>query len=582
MLSGFVPAALALFIADTTRDYAHDAAFVRARSAASASVFRALDTFAAAPFSLLPLGTPVFRASLASACCMAIAGAITYSLADRLYGAMFRPGWHRAVVAFIASLTATLSAPWLFEASAPAGSCIGAVLALAPALVLARPRDEDASPTVRAAGIAALVGIAATYEPLLGAAAAASAIPLAGDALLSKKAWRTRAPACIASFFIGVVPPAALFLHTRWSGAPVLASPFAHPLGEASIAGAGTAASLAKNEVGPLLGVLVAAGVALALRDKRSRALAASLTLVVAVGAVSAMLGAPAQAPRFAAPILAAFAAGAVLVGVALCRVVDFVANADIPFAKASAAMIILFELVLPVRLGDDAVTRRDARSTLATPLLETANVGSFDLGTAVVVSDARELGRMIAARENGELRSDLVIAPTFDLGSSLARDALATEPLLAGVYRDVALGGRLEEYALSELARARPLALSFDPSWDRALSRHLVPAGLATVFEAEPRGASDRIQRIEAFTPVRLRLSSEILPPGRDPERLHVAIKILRTRAIALGAGGERAVLAKALDDLRIFSPDDAIADKLTRRIVSAHGPIDIRDLSP
>jgi hypothetical protein len=137
MLSGFVPAALALFLADTTHDYAHDAAFVRVRSAASASAFRALDAFAAAPFALLPLGTPAFRASIASAFFAAIAGAMTYSIATRLYARIFRAGWHRGVVAFIASLTASLSAPWLFEASAPAGACIGGVLALAPILLLA-------------------------------------------------------------------------------------------------------------------------------------------------------------------------------------------------------------------------------------------------------------------------------------------------------------------------------------------------------------------------------------------------------------------------------------------------------------
>jgi hypothetical protein len=411
--------------------------------------------------------------------------------------------------------------------------------------------------------------------------AAAAAAPFA-QSLFSRKAWRARAPACGASFVVGVLPPVALFLHSRWSGAPVLASPFANALGEVATAGAGSAASFAKTEVGPLLGALAVVGAALSLRASRSRVLAASLTLVLVAGAIAAMLGAPAQTPRVAAPLLAALAAGGVLVGVSLCRIVDFVANANIPFAKASAAMIILFELVLPVRIGDDAVTRRDACSTLATPLLESAQLGALDPGTAVVVAEPRELLRMIAAHENGELRSDLVVAPTFDLGSRLAREALATEPLLAGVYRDVALGGRLEEFALSELARARPLALSFDPSWDRALSRHLVPAGLATVFEAEPRGASDRIQRIDAFMPLRLRLASELLPAGRDPERLHIAIKTLRTRAIALGAGGEKPVLAKALDDLRVFSPDDAVADKLTRRIVTAHGPIDVRDLTP
>ena len=104
----------------------------------------------------------------------------------------------------------------------------------------------------------------------------------------------------------------------------------------------------------------------------------------------------------------------------------------------------------------------------------------------------------------------------------------------------------------------------------------------MATVFEAEPRGASDRIQGIDAFSPLRQKLTKELLPPPRDPEKLRVAIRMLRTRAIALGSGGEKAVLSKALDDLRALSREDPIADELTRRIVVAKGPIDVRDLTP
>jgi hypothetical protein len=48
------------------------------------------------------------------------------------------------------------------------------------------------------------------------------------------------------------------------------------------------------------------------------------------------------------------------------------------------------------------------------------------------------------------------------------------------------------------------------------------------------------------------------------------------------MAACGERDVLSRALDDLRPFAPEDAVASTLVRRIVTTKGPIDVRDLAP
>jgi hypothetical protein len=40
--------------------------------------------------------------------------------------------------------------------------------------------------------------------------------------------------------------------------------------------------------------------------------------------------------------------------------------------------------------------------------------------------------------------------------------------------------------------------------------------------------------------------------------------------------------MLSRALDDLRPFAPDDAVADKLVRRTVTSKGAIDVHDLAP
>ncbi len=593
LLSGLLPIVLCASVADSGRDYAHDLALLRATGAAGTGSMRALDAVAFAPFTLMPLGTTVFRLALGSAFFVGVVGHLTYRLSRRLYDALFGERWHCVYLAFIAALSAVLSVPFVLEGSAAVGSTLGACLALAPLSLIAAADGKDRrADDLR---VALLVGLAVIYEPLVGVAAAGSVAPFFfGRARSARKTPPHRILAAL-SFGAGALPLVAALVRSEGSGLTRVTSRFAEPLGEAGFFGPTTLDAFYRAHVGLVLGGLIVAGVVVSGLRARNAAEAATLTkstspwmlvaalfAIVSAGVIAIMVGAPAHGPRFAPVVLAGFAVALIFAGAALLAIVDFVARADIPFARASASMIVLLELVLPVRQADEAFTHADARSPLASPLLAIAAYGSLSPGTVIVTHEPRALQRVLAARESGELRSDVVIAPTFDLGSRLAREALAVEPLLAGVYRDVALGGRPEEFALSELSRVRPLSIAFDPAWDRALARHLLSAGMATVFEAEPRGASDRIQGIDTFAPLRQRLTKELLPPPRDPEKLHVAVKMLRTRAIALGSGGEKAVLARALDDLRALSREDPIADELTRRIVLAKGPIDVRDLSP
>jgi len=592
LLAALIPIALCLAVSDNGRDYAHDVALLRATGAAGTGTLRALDAVAYAPFTLLPFGTTVFRLTLGSAAFAGIAGHLTYRLSRRLYDALFGQRWHCVYLAFIAAMAATLAVPFVLEGSAAAGGTLGACLALAPLSLVALAGDRGETADLR---VAMLVGLAAFYEPLVGLAAAASVAPFLFSPTKKKQKERSRAHqmSMAGAVLAGVLPLVAAIVRAQASGLPRVTSLFGEPLGGARIFKKTTLDAFYRAHVGLVLAALIAAGVVICVMRARATkpaskgersptVLVVALVMIVVVSVIAIMLGAPARGPRFAPVVLAGFAVSLVFAGAALLFIVDFVANADIPFARASATMIIVLELVLPVRQADEAFTFADARSALASPMLAIAAYGSLPTGTVIVTHEPRALTRILAARESGELRSDVVIAPTFDLGSRLAREALAVEPLLAGVYRDVALGGRPEEFALSELSRVRPLSTAFDPTWDRALTRHLLSAGMAMVFEAEPRGASDRIEGIEQFSPLRQKLTKELLPPPRDPEKLHVTVKMLRTRAIALGSSGEKAVLSKALDDLRALSREDPIADELTRRIVLAKGPIDVRDLNP
>ncbi len=185
----------------------------------------------------------------------------------------------------------------------------------------------------------------------------------------------------------------------------------------------------------------------------------------------------------------------------------------------------------------------------------------------------------MTAARITGDGPVAGLVVPTFALNSPRGRYALASEPKLTAIYRDFALGSPPEELSFSTLASSRPLALSFDPTWDPKLARHLVPSGLLTSYEPEPRGASERRRALDASAPATVELA-KLVTPTSAPELAAITARLFQSRALTLAVCNEREALARVIDDLTTFSPDDPLASALTRRLVTTKGTIDVRGL--
>jgi hypothetical protein len=287
---------------------------------------------------------------------------------------------------------------------------------------------------------------------------------------------------------------------------------------------------------------------------------------------------------------------------VAIPSPTQVVARARVPFARASAAMILVLEAALPARAAGDSSTRAEDRATGASEAWDDAACGALPAAAVVLIRDRAVERRLYAARGAGELRADLALVPLFDLGGRGAMRELGRDPKLAPIWRDAALVGVEEEWSLSSLAQERPVVAAYDPVWDRTLARHLVPVGLFARFEPEPRGGSDRRRALDDFSPndaapaPSVRSGSDptgtpVVPSERDrlakaiegdPELLALTARLLRARLIALAAASERDVVAHAIDDLRPFSPRDPVAAELVRRMAMSHGTIDVKDLAP
>jgi hypothetical protein len=585
-----LPACLAVAHAGNVADAAHDEAVLRTLGLGWTGAFRALDAPWCGLFSWLPLGTRALRGALASAAAAGVAGGMLYltarALLVRVAGASSGVG---AVVAAIGSLAATLSPSWQSEAAATAGSTLGAALALLPAALSIGVEGDARAPLTALA-----LGAAVSYEPLVGVSAVASVLGFAAcEAVAGRRRPLGRGTAIksAAAFLLGLAPFALAFTR-RASPLASAASVFSALAGERGESPAAMPLAFVRDDVGVASSLFALAGAVLAWRASNARSSAGAVAGVAFGGALAMGLGAPAGPTRYGAAVLAAVGAAYVLAAVAMHALVRAVAEAKIPFSRASAAMILVLEAALPARAADDSSARAEDRVKGASEGWDEAAWGGLPDGSIVLVRDPQVELRLYAERGAGELRGDLALVPLFDLGGRGAARELARDPKLMPIWRDAALVGAEEEWSLSSLAAERPLIAAYDPAWDRALARHLVPVGLFARFEPEPRGGSDRRRALEDLSPMapppagappvpspRDRLARSI---EGDPELLALTARLLRVRAIALAAASERDVVAHAIDDLRPFSPRDTVAAELVRRMASSRGAIDVKDLTP
>ncbi len=579
LTSGLAPLLLAVLGGRAMADAAHDEGAVRVLGLGFTGAFRALDAWVAAPFLLLPAGTRASRAALACAAVTGLSGLLAFHLGEPL---VQREGERRSRLALavtaIGALTMTCAPPWQLEGSAVGGSVIGAALVLLAALLGTRVQSTPAP-------LALVVGAASAYEPLLGLMALSAGL-VPGLVTRGSRSLGDAGGAAtlrvVGAFALGLLPLVLAFVSARGGQElGVSAPPLASPGGE-GVQGGPLARDFFREEVGWLFAAAAGVGLVMALRERALRARAAGLLVLVSGLPLSFVLGLPHGPTRYGAPLLVGLAGLGAFATLGLHALVLRVRSARIPFAPASASLLVVLEWTLPVRAADDSLTRHDARPEGGPRAFVEAALGGAPPTAIVLVNNPRLLTRFQAARAQGQLREDIELFPTFDIRSPLARGAVEREPKLAGFYRDLALGTLPEEWSLSSLAAARPLLVTFDPRWNRGLARHLVPTGLYARFEAEPQGASDRRLALSRLGKRHAELLRDVTGPGKDTELQHLVAHLLRARAIAMGATGERENLSRALEDLAPFAPDDPVAALLVRRSVASKGIIPVEDLTP
>lgn len=561
-LAAGVPALFAATHALAHPDLDRDRALVRVLTPAATGVFRALDPIVARPFLALPVANPTVRAAFAGAAALGLFGlalhrlglAVTRRIVDRSASGS---DLLATFVALTFALLGTFTTAAQLEATVAGGAALGALLAVAPAWAWLEGRAGPA----RTMRTALLFALAVSYEPLVGAVAVATLLPLVAS-------WRAmtvlRHPrfafALSAGLFVGALPPLAALLRRRF--APELELPgglFAHPVSESYQIGTKVPWPIVWRELGLVVSLSAAAGaIAAAVRAWR---VAVALVLGCAVGIASVRFGAAASATRAAPSVVAALGLTCVLAGVGTWAALARVASAKIPFARVSAALLVLFDVAIVARNADDASFALAARASAPTDAWERAFAGGFKPGAVVLFPRRDMYEHAWGARTRGALHEDVLLVPLFDPGGPATIAALRAEPHLSGVLRDVALEGAPGEFALSELATAREVDVVFDAAWPKSLARHFVPSGLGLRFSIEPRGSSDRRAARETAAADLESLTATVKP--HDDLRA-ASVALLRLRALACAVADDRDATTWAFADVRALAPKDDLATRV------------------
>ena len=557
VLSALAPACLAASQVGNVADAAHDVGVARVLGL-DAQPWRELDRLVELALFAVPLGTRAARAGLCGALAVGAAGAVIFLVTRELLRSCAPTKRLGPLVATIAAMSAALAPTWQGEAG-PGGAAIGGVIALAPLLLLGRLRRNvrySAEAPDGCRGAAFFLALGLGHEPLAGAVTAVACV--AGAALapdvwrLVRAAWNGDRAGLAGWTLAGAAPGVLSIVQLRRTGGSAAALASAAFPGGPFMPKAWSAFALLRAELGAVVGAFVVVGVVLALLVPRARPLAVSLATLAVVGTLAGALGAPVGPSHVDAPILAAFAAACALAGVAMQAAVRVVSEARVPFASASAAMVVVLELAIPVNAADESLLR--ARPGQDVALWDELAWDVLPPRAVVLVTSPRVGARAAAARAEGSLRDDLTLVLAYASADRVGR-ALSRDAALVPLWRDLDLEGAPSPASLSALATTRAVATSYEPRWGKELGRHLVPTGLLDLFEPEPRGASDRRKGLVALRPFRERLAHAC---ERDAELADATALLLRARATDLAATGDRDLVGGAIEDLRAFAPGD------------------------
>ncbi len=540
-----LPFYLALFRLEGAPRWESDVHTVRALGVVQVGAEGVLSGALGGLFSLLPIGGKLFRLELASAL---LSGVTTTLLFAWARGPRRHTSPLRLLLALCAALTASLSTDWRL-ASTTSGSPL---LAIAIALFAQR------------APLSSSIGWL-LQGTLLGACLVEShAVGLAGLlAAVTRAACRDELPTLrqvgILVLAAGIAGVVCLVPSTLERLAPTGGMSLGFALGLPNAAPPETPLPLF-SELGWYSLVLALLGiVATGFRPSERPA--------TAVACVWVALAIPFNEPSLR---LLALAGAAVMGASGAHFTVGWLADRRLPFANLGLRLVFVLHIGVLLLGAERARQELDRRSVSATRQWTHEAFERLPAGSLLLAQDAAVAWRFWAEQASGGLRPDVLVVPRPLLAhGGLAAQLLSREPQLGPLIRDVAIQGAAGEFALSQLADARPLMVELNPSWDRRLVAHLTPQNLWLRFAPHALGSSDRDRGVDSAERSIRRVLRYAQPlHGTDWTTLgHLRSEIF-DQGSAVALTGDKGVGERLLDHLRQVAPSTPETQLLVERL--------------
>jgi len=567
-LSLVVPLVTTLCRAQTTGDFRGDLPLVTSLGLLPIASEGWVSLVLAHAMSLLPLGGRAERAAWVGALAAALAARLVFGWALRALRAAEPGAPLGPPLALAAALTAVLAPTFQLEATTAGGAALAAALAFSALTAADRlPRGDVRSSLV----VGSLAGLTLSESHTAGLAL------LVGLVMLRVARRRVPESRELLAGFVGFALVEALFVATLFvrSRAPSAWLDLGLGLGQSSLAARETstvrvtAYAAWLSEMGLLPFALAVLGSGFGLLAKGTRPfvvpLAALIVLDLALPASHVGLLTP---DPFGAPRLLAIGALGVSAALGVQAAALGLARARVPFARPAAALLVAFDFTLVFVGSEAAAAATERRVSAASEVWTDEGLRSLPPNGLVLARSEAIAWRLWSAQLlRGERPDVLVVPATLLERGALRRRLLEAEPALAPLLRDLALGGKPSEFALTALADARPLYVELDPSWDERLNEHVVPEAFWLRFQANPVGRSDRTAALERAGRRFERVLRAVTPADAARGELatrEVVVAGLRQRALFLLARRDRDTALATAQSLEKISPNDEIAQKV------------------
>jgi hypothetical protein len=453
----------------------------------------------------LPLGNHSFRLALPGALFLGLAGWSVLHLCHSLFS---KQGGHARFdrwLALGASLSTSLSLPWLSEATVAGGSVTGAALALLCLQLLFKRGTNRELPQALGAGVmlSALLSesaLAAGAVVLVGLLIWPDARgPLRAPKTHAPRAWGARSLSC-GVFALGFVGTCA------WLWLPAFTNHALTALSShASEMNGGPWPLWSPVEWIASIGFLWCSGAMFALlfslEDKRPLYALGSIIaadwLIPGNGTLGWTEGAEVDAPRVSLHLLA-LASTAPLGALGLRTLAESAQALRLFAARPLAAMVAVLAVAGCLASAEDSLRSLSETATSGTQTFTDEILHQLEDDALVITKSPSWGRRLLAAQAVGE-RPDIIVVPLSDLTDARKlRGWLEKEPQLEALLRDMSIHETPSERAITQLVDVRPVALEVDPSWDRRLLEHVHPTIPIAEFAPHALGRSDRLATLE------------------------------------------------------------------------------------